>query len=211
MSACPLCRARKGKRACPAKQVSICAACCGSKRRVEIDCPSHCSYLAGAHGAHWEGRETERRRDVRRVAPLVQDLSDQQAELFFMTVVGLTAIRSRNPQLDDALLEDAVEALRRTVETRSSGLVYEHPPQDARASSVLTELRDLFEARAEEGTALHPSDADLQPVLAALGVGLRQARAAVAGPTAFLDTATRLAGSLAASAPAADAPRLILD
>ena len=212
MSACPLCRVRKGKRVCPAKHTTICAACCGSKRRVEIDCPADCVYLGGAHGTGWDGRETERRRDLRRVAPFVQDLSEQQERLFLMALVGLSAIRNRRHGLDDALLGDALQALQRTAETRSHGLVYEHPPEDARALGLMTELRGLFEARTDQGAALHPGDADLLAVLSALASGLRHTRASAAEPTAFLDTATRLAGSLAGAPPAhTQRPRLLLD
>ena len=45
MATCPLCSARSGKRFCPAKDAEICAVCCGTKREIEIDCPSSCAYL----------------------------------------------------------------------------------------------------------------------------------------------------------------------
>src|SRR6266481_695721 len=45
MAICPLCSDRHGKRYCPAVAEQICAVCCGTKREVEIDCPSSCSYL----------------------------------------------------------------------------------------------------------------------------------------------------------------------
>jgi len=78
VAACPLCRQRKGKRACPAKGELICAQCCGTKRRVEIDCPDDCTWLGG-HAGTWEGRETERTRDLRRLAPSLERLSEAQA------------------------------------------------------------------------------------------------------------------------------------
>src|SRR5690349_25026019 len=45
MAICPLCSERAGKRYCPAKGNQICAVCCGTKREIEIDCPSSCPYL----------------------------------------------------------------------------------------------------------------------------------------------------------------------
>src|SRR5215467_207300 len=45
MALCPLCSGRAGKRYCPAIAEQICAVCCGTKREIEIDCPSSCSYL----------------------------------------------------------------------------------------------------------------------------------------------------------------------
>src|ERR1700751_3186391 len=40
-----LCSSRSAKRYCPAIAEQICAVCCGTKREVEIDCPSSCAYL----------------------------------------------------------------------------------------------------------------------------------------------------------------------
>jgi hypothetical protein len=213
MSACPLCRARKGKRVCPARGETICAACCGAKRRVEIDCPEDCVYLSGAHAGAWDGRETERRRDIARVAPFLEPLGDAQAQLFFLALAGLVALRAQRRELDDRLLHDALRALRKTVETRRAGVLYEHPPEDARALGLLADLEALFEARAPDGglgpdgTSVAPADADLAAVVTALEAAVAQTRAQAAGATAFLDTAVRLAGRLGAPAAAAPARR----
>src|SRR5258708_8926352 len=96
MSACPRCAQRRGRRACPARGASICSACCGSKRRTLIDCPADCVWLDdGAHAAGWDGRETERRRDARRLGPHLQRLSREQADLFFLALVGLAPLPPR--------------------------------------------------------------------------------------------------------------------
>jgi len=196
-TSCPLCRARKGRRACPAKGVEICPHCCGEKRRVEIDCPEDCAYLGGAHAGAWEGRETERKRDLRRVAAQVQALNRKQAELFFLTIVGLAGLRARRSDLDDRLLAEAVSALRKTAETRQSGLLYEHAPEDPRARGLVLDLRRLFEAKAADGATAAPDDRDLLPVLAGLEASLAGTLHEQAGPTAFLDSAVRLAGRIA--------------
>src|SRR6185503_13727090 len=121
---CPLCRERKGKRHCPAKAARICSACCGSKRLVEIDCPRDCAFLTGAHAGAWDGRETERARDQRRLAPSLEGLSDAQAQLLLLAVVGLDRLRSERRELEDRLAQQAVAALRKTVETRGHGILY---------------------------------------------------------------------------------------
>lgn len=211
MSACPLCRTRKGKRLCPARGEPICPACCGAKRLVEIDCPADCAWL-GQHAGHWEGRETERRRDLRRVAPFLERLDERQAQLFFLALVGLNGLRAQRPALDDALLLDAARSLHRTVETRRKGLLYEHPTDDVRAAAVATELGAVFEARDEEGRPLAPSDDDLAAVLAALEGALDSARRESAGAHAFLDAAARLAARIGgAPRPGPPRPRLILE
>ena len=208
-ASCPLCAQRKGRRACPAKGAAICSACCGSKRRVEIDCPSDCVWLDGAHDAGWEGRETERRRDARRLGPHLQRLSREQADLFFLALVGLGTLRARRRDLDDALLAAAVSALRKTVDTRQRGILYDHQAEDLRAQGLLLELRGLFEARGEEGRPVAPDDRDLGPVLAALEGALADARREGGGRTLFLDTARRVVGAPAPAAPAS--PRLVLE
>ncbi len=71
-------------------------------------------YLSGAHAAAWEGRETERRRDARLLAPHMEGLGPAQAELLLFAVVGLTGIWARRRDLDDRLLLQAVTALRKT-------------------------------------------------------------------------------------------------
>jgi hypothetical protein len=190
----------------------ICAHCCGTKRLVEIDCPQSCVYLTGAHAPAWEGRETEKRRDARRVLPHMQELSEPQARLFFLTLLGVQAIRARRPDLEDALLEEAVAALRRTVETRTRGVLYEHQAQDARAQGLILELRQIFESKDEAGRAVAPEDRDLLAALSAVDGGLRQTLEERESPTAFLDTTARLVGRMQAGAPAPDTkPPLIVE
>lgn len=193
---CPLCRARKGKRACPAKGVKICASCCGTKRRVEIDCPDGCVYLSGAHAPGWEGRETERRRDLRRFGPHLQRLEERQLQLFFVTLAGLAGLRARHADLDDRRLASALDALRRTLETREKGVLYEHVPDDLRAVPLLRDIAGLFESHSADGQRVAPDDRDLHAVLAAFSGVLHDVLHEQAGPTIFLDTITRLAGRL---------------
>lgn len=194
---CPLCRARKGKRACPAKGESICAPCCGSKRRVEIACPDDCAYLTGAHAGAWEGRETERRRDLRRFAVHLARLEEDQVGLFFLALTRLATLFADRPDLTDRLLLSALEALRRTVETREKGVLYEHPPDDLRAAALARDLKTLFQApvgRSEQHAV--PADHDLVLVLGALEAALRDTLREQAGPTEFLACTARVAKRL---------------
>lgn len=193
---CPLCRQRRGKRACPAKGEAICSQCCGTKRRVEIACPPDCVFLDGAHAGAWEGRSAGRDRDARRVGPFLEGLSEAQGRLVLLSLVGVTAIRARRREIDDRLLLAAVQALRKTVETREKGIVYEHPAADARAQGLAHELAELFEARDAEGRAHAPGDHDLATALARLERAILATVAEADSAHAFLDTATRLAARL---------------
>lgn len=191
---CPLCRERKGKRQCPAKGERICAACCGSKRRVEIDCPSDCVWL-GAHAGAWAGRETERLRDHRRLAPHVASLSEPQLRLLLVGFVGFDRLRVERRPLSDRLALDAVRALRKTVETRGHGVLYDHAAEDLRAEGLLHDLRGLFEAKDAEGRPSAPDDRDLLPALRALETIVEDALEEGGGDE-FLAMAGRVAAEL---------------
>jgi hypothetical protein len=199
---CPLCRKRKGKRWCPAKGTAICSTCCGTKRLVEIDCPSDCAYLTGAHAPGWTGRARDLERDQRRLGPHVAGLTEGQVRLVVLALAGITAIHRRHVELEDALVLDAVGALRKTVDTREKGVLYEHPAADVRADALVRELERLFEAHDAGGHVRRPSDRDLGAVLRALEGSLREAIAENDGPRSFLGTAARVAGRLG-TAPAA--------
>jgi hypothetical protein len=208
---CPLCEKRRGKRACPAKSEAICSQCCGAKRRVEIDCPEDCVYLDGAHAGGWEGRAADRDRDARRVAPFLEGLTEAQGRLVLLSLVGITAIRARRREVDDRLLLEAVRALRKTVETRDKGILYEHQADDARAQGLAHELAELFEAKDGEGRVQAPADRDLAAALARLESAIEATRNEQESSHAFLDTATRVAARLGPPPGARPKPGLIVE
>lgn len=195
---CPLCRKRKGKRTCPARGAAICSQCCGTKRLVEIACPSDCVYLTGAHAPNWEGRAADRERDQRRLGPHVSHLTERQLQLVLIALAGIAGIRVRHA-LDDPLLLEAVVALRKTIDTRASGVLYEHPTGDARARELVQELAGIFEARDAQGAVQRPDDKDLGAALRALEGAVAATLREKEGPQAFVETAIRLAGRLGAA------------
>lgn len=207
---CPLCETRKGKRSCPARGALICSACCGQKRLVEIDCPPDCAYLTGAHAPGWDGRARDRERDSRRLGPHVAGLGEGQVRLLLLALAGVVSLHARREDLDDALLLEAVVALRKTADTQERGVIYEHPTTDPRAQGLVHDLASLFEARAEDGAVHRPSDRDLARVLRALEGALRSTLAEKEGPRAFLGTAARLTGRIGGP-PSAPARPLIIE
>jgi len=188
---CPLCGRRRGRRDCPALGERICPVCCGRKRLVEIDCPSDCAWLSQAEGA-WEGRQSERRQDSMRLLPTLRDLSDRQAVLFFHLASGIVRLRRETRDLDDATLLDGLEALQKTAETVSRGILYEHQPDALRAQALLPALRPLLEPPGPDDQPLPVTDADRLTVLSGVVAALRATRAESKGASAFLDTLTRL-------------------
>lgn len=208
---CPGCRKRRGKRACPARGEPICSQCCGTMRRVEIDCPPGCAFLDGAQAGAWDGRSAQRDRDARRVAPFLEGLSEAQGRLVLLFLVGTAAIRARRRDLDDRLLLEAVRALLRTVETREKGILYEHPAADVRAQGLAHDLALLFEARDEDGRSHAPADRDLAMALARLLRAVESTLGRGESPHDFLDTATRLAARLGPPPAARPRPSLIVE
>src|SRR5215467_4752318 len=105
---CSLCGSRRGKRACPALGQSICAVCCGTKRLVEIQCPSDCSYLASAREHPPVAAVRQQQRELEVIRTLVRDLNERQAQLFYVTAMAL--LRYEPPQFQSLIDSDVVEA-----------------------------------------------------------------------------------------------------
>jgi hypothetical protein len=177
---------------------------------VEIACPDDCVYLSGVHAGAWDGRETERNRDARRLAPFLERLTEDQGRIFLVALVGATSLRVRHPALDDRLLREAVAALRKTVETRARGVLYDHRPDDLRAAELAHDLRGLFEAKDASGRVATPGDADQAAVLNALEGSIDACLKEGAGPHVFLETAARVATRFGVPTPSSR-PGLILE
>jgi len=122
---------------------------------------------------------------------------------------GALATSVETNDLDDALALEAVVAVRKTAETRDRGVLYEHPPGDARAEALVQELAGIFEARGEDGALRRPADRDLVAALRALENAVAGTVREGEGPHAFLDTATRLVARLGGKS-AAPRPRPLI-
>jgi hypothetical protein len=85
---CPLCGLRRARRACPALGKQICAVCCGTKRLVEIQCPSDCVYLAVSR----EHPPAAVVRGAARYQLLVASSAIEEGQLFFLIDAFLLAL-----------------------------------------------------------------------------------------------------------------------
>src|SRR5215471_17860851 len=81
---CPLCGTRKARRGCPALGKQICAVCCGTKRLVQIQCPSDCPWLASAREHPPAVIVRRQQRDLGVVAHFLRDLGERQSQLLFL-------------------------------------------------------------------------------------------------------------------------------
>lgn len=144
MATCPLCSERAGKRFCLAKDAQICAVCCGTKREVEIDCPSLCPYLKASRSY-----EAEKRVPDPELAAKVQKY-DNTFVYRFTPVLDATSRavaeeRLSSPWLVDNDVIEVYKALAATMKTLSSGIYYESLPGGPAQLSLFRQLKAVLD------------------------------------------------------------------
>jgi len=164
MATCPLCNARAAKRSCPAKRTHICSVCCGTKREIEIDCPSDCAYLKS-------GRiyETEKKPLTAESAGSIRRFDDAFLHQYGLLIFGIYKEIVEERRLQPTMLDhDVVEvykSLGATLKTLSSGLLYESLPEGGPMQTVLfRRLRNFIDSlispESQEQRALRVSEAE---------------------------------------------------
>ena len=176
-STCPLCNRRRARRSCPALGKQICAVCCGTKRQVEITCPSDCSYLQSSTVHPPAVIQRRQERDLRFLLPTLQGLTESQHQILFMVQSFLRIDRNDAPALTDTDVQQAASALAQTYETASRGIVYEHSPPGVTGQRLAKEIGDFIEAKRSEGARL--SDIDLAVSMRRLETAAQNAKAAL--------------------------------
>ncbi len=156
---CPLCGKRRGKRTCPAVGAQICAACCGSKRLTEIQCPSDCSYLVSAQTHPPAVVQRQQERDAKFLFPIIAGLGQRQYQLFFLVQATLHKLaQSGEFPVDDAVVKDTAASLASTYETATKGIIYEHRATSLPAEHLARELKPLLEGQDGRGPVARESD-----------------------------------------------------
>jgi hypothetical protein len=189
---CPLCGTRKARRTCPAIGRQICTVCCGTKRLVEIRCPSDCVYLTTARDHPPAAQVRRQQRDLTVIIDALRDLNDQQARLFvavnaFLARYAPGALQS----IVDEDVTDAAAALAATFETASRGVIYEHRTATASGERLATALRAMLQDAGGRGGSAFERDAAV--VLRRVEETARRLHSeAAADPRAFLALAERM-------------------
>lgn len=202
---CTLCGERRARRACPALGNQICPVCCGTKRLVQIQCPSGCAYLAAAREHPPAATVRQHQRDFGLVVQFMRDFNQRQSQLFFLVN---TFLQRYNPPEMQALIDDdvagAAAALAATFETASRGVIYEHRPASLPADRLATALKPvLMEAGKNGGSAF---ERDAAVVLRRIEEAARQVRSPdPSNRRAFFDLLARVVRSADDSPPAPDA------
>ena len=144
MARCPLCSERSAKRFCPAKQTSICTVCCGTKREVEIDCPSSCVHLQTGRSY-----ESERKPSDPALVARARSVRENFLSEFgpILAVLGRAVAEERygSPWLVDPDVADVYRALLATMKTLSSGIYYESLPDGPAKVALFRKLKGIFD------------------------------------------------------------------
>ena len=210
---CPLCGTRRARRGCPALDKQICAVCCGTKRLVQIRCPSDCAWLATAREHPPATVVRQRQQDVGILSRALRDLSERQSQLLFLIATFLATYQPTelHAPIDDDVVE-AISSLAATFETASRGLIYDHRPASVLAERLATALRPVLE---EAGRGAGSSfERDAAVVLRRLEESVRDVRTFdQTNRQAFLDLLRRVMSPSPDDPPVAetpDHPRLIV-
>lgn len=199
---CSLCGTRRARRGCPALGRQICAVCCGTKRLVQIQCPSDCAWLASAREHPPAALVRQQQRDVGLFVQFMRDFSERQSQIFFL--INTFLVRYEPPEflplIDDDVAE-ATAALAGTFETAARGLIYEHRPASLPAERLASALKPvLAEAGHGAGSAF---ERDAALVLRRIGEAVQDVHALDPGNRrAFLE----LLGRVITKAPRAGTP-----
>src|SRR5215467_4992078 len=152
MAMCPLCSERAGKRYCPAKDEKICAVCCGTKREIEIDCPSSCPYLKASRSY-----QSEKPIPDPEVAARVDEFDALFLEQFLPVLDILTLAineeRANTPWLVDNDVIEVLKALKATLKTLSSGIYYESAPEGPVRLGLFRRLKEILDQLMEPDPA----------------------------------------------------------
>lgn len=139
---CPVCRARRPKRACPALGQTICTVCCATKRLAEIACPADCSYLSAARSHPPAVVQKRQERDLTFLLPLVADLTQTQYRLVvLLQSVIVKHAAGAMPGVEDSDVAEAAAAAAATLETAGKGIIYEHRAVSVPAQRLTEEIR----------------------------------------------------------------------
>jgi hypothetical protein len=207
-----VCGHRKGRRQCPALRQTICAACCGTKRLVEIRCPSDCGYLSAAREHPAAAVKRQQERAVATLGPTIRHLTERQQQLYFLfqSVIARHAPQGFGRLVDDDVAE-AAGTLAKTLETAARGVIYDHAAQSPVAQGLVADLKGLLDQIREQGGRVF--DGEVAITLRAIEQGARTVRTSPDQRTAYLElmaTLLNIAPGQEAAPPDAPPPSSII-
>jgi hypothetical protein len=144
MATCPLCSERAGKRYCPAKDTKICAVCCGTKREIEIDCPSSCAYLKASRSYESE-KPIPDPQLVAKAHQFGADFVGQHHAVLDLLTLAIVEERMNSEWLVDNDVIEVLKSLHATLKTLSGGIYYEALPDGPIRQALFRRLKEVFD------------------------------------------------------------------
>jgi hypothetical protein len=134
--------------------------CCGTKREIEIDCPSSCTYLKASRSYEAEKpiMDAELMAKIRRYD---NSFFQRHHHVLMHVYDNVVEERMASPWLVDKDVLETYNALAATMRTLSSGIYYESLPEGAVRISLFRRLKDAFDH------LMRPDSASEHPVLKA--------------------------------------------
>jgi hypothetical protein len=164
---CLLCESRKAKRFCPAKGAQICPVCCGSKREVEIDCPSDCVYLHA--GREYESSKLARTSlPPRRTERLWEPSFLYECYPLMMGLSGvISVVRHNSSELADIDVQATFDSLLQTFSTLDKGIYYDFEPERLIQRELYLAIKQFLHGPAESRlvSESHPTTTQILDVL----------------------------------------------
>ena len=134
--------------------------CCGTKRLVQIQCPSDCTWLASAREHPAAVVVRQKQRDVGLLVQFLRDFSQRQSELFLLVTTSVVRYEplELQPLIDDDVAE-AAAAMAATYETIARGVIYEHRPASLPAERLASALKPVLTAAGQGAGSSFDRDA----------------------------------------------------
>ena len=144
MARCPLCSERSAKRYCPAKETTICAVCCGTKREIEIECPGSCVHLKAGREYESDKKPVDTELLVR-VRSFPQSFLNEYGPFLEMISRLVAEERLTSPWLVDIDVMEVYKALTATMKTLSGGIYYETLPESSAQLSLFRRVKTFLD------------------------------------------------------------------
>jgi hypothetical protein len=166
--------------------------CCGTKRLVQIQCPTDCTWLASAREHPPAVAVRQQQRDVAFLVHALRDFDQRQTQIFFLVSTFLLEYPAPDLQpLIDHDVAEAVTALAATYETAARGVIYEHRPPSLPAERLMVALKPVLADAGKGGGSAFERDVGF--VLRRVEEAVRDARGIdAANRRTFLDLLSRV-------------------
>jgi hypothetical protein len=138
--------------------------CCGTKRLVEIRCPTDCGYLATSREHPSAAAVRQQQEDLEVAVQLVRDFNERQSQIFFLVATFIVRYQPAELHaLNDNDVAEATAAIAATLETAARGVIYEHQAATGPGARLAAALKPLLADAGKNGGS--PFERDTSVVL----------------------------------------------